>query len=104
MEMLYYMGKDKELDNFYNSLSNSYDVDKAYYSAKRDDESIITLLELRKDQSNDLSVNDLIALSFSYLKTKRYSEAVSLLKPYYDNPQMKTGEIIINLSFASSTC
>lgn len=100
MEMLYYMGKDKELDNFYNSLSNSYDVDKAYYSAKRDDESIITLLELRKDQSNDLSVNDLIALSFSYLKTKRYSEAVSLLKPYYDNPQMKTGEIIINYLFA----
>ena len=100
MEMLYIMGKDTELDNFYNSLHKCSDVDMAYYSAKRDDENIIKLLESKKEKFAELTIGELVSLSFSYLKLQRYQDAESLLKPYYDNPQTNTGEIIINYLFA----
>lgn len=100
MELLYYLGKDEELDNYYNSFSKVFDVELAYYSAKRDDENIIKKLEQRKERFGELDINELVSLSFSYLKLRRYADAETLLKPYYDNPQMKTGEIIINYLFA----
>lgn len=100
MVMLYNMGKDEVLDNFYNSLHKYSEVDMAYYSAKRDDDNIINLLESKKEQSAELTIDELVSLSFSYLKKKRYQEAESLLKPYYDNPQTNAGEIIINYLFA----
>lgn len=100
MELLYYMGKDEELDNYYNSLPKHFDVELAYYKAKRDDENIIKVLEERKERFGELAINELVALSFSYLKLRRYTDADTLLKPYYDNPQMKTGEIIINYLYA----
>ena len=101
MEMLYYMGKDTELDNFYNSLHKCIEVDLAYYSAKRDDENIIKLLESKKNKFGELTIDELVSLSFSYLKLQRYQDAESLLKPYYVNPQTNMGEIIINYLFAN---
>lgn len=101
MEMLYYMGKDTELDNFYNSLHKCSEVDLAYYSAKRDDENIIKLLESKKNKFGELTIDELVSLSFSYLKLQRYQDAESLLKPYYVNPQTNMGEIIINYLFAN---
>ena len=47
-----------------------------------------------------LTKSEIIAYAFSLLKTENYDSVISLLKPYFDNPQLTDGAIIINYQYA----
>lgn len=90
---------DDELDRIYKSSNKTTDIVDLYYSLKGDYSS---LCEVYKQRQNDNSFDykDLISYSFALLKENKYNDVTNLLKPYYESPIFKTGEIIINYLFA----
>lgn len=99
IKICYYNQEYDEMEKIY--LRNKRDVEivDTYFSFKQDYCMLCDIFKDRKD-SGALSNDDLILYSFALLKEKRYEDVVKLLKPYYDNPMFKTGEIIINYLFA----
>ena len=47
-----------------------------------------------------LSKEDLADYSYALLQLEEYSECMKILKPYYDNPSLRTGTIIVNYLLA----
>lgn len=95
MTIMAYQNRNDELTKFYNELSNKGDYREHYYSLIDNHKELVELYK-EKYESNTLTKSEVVAYAFSLLKTGDYDSVLSLLRPYYDNPQLTDGAIIVN--------
>ena len=100
LNVLSMLGKRDEMEAFYKTLKKSKPIQAAYLSNIQDWSS---LNNLYKEWSNDdsfVTEDNIIAYSYSLLQAKDYDGVEHLLRPYYDNPKLASGIIIVNFLFA----
>lgn len=99
MTIMAYQNKNEELSKFYDDLGNERDYKQQYYDLTEDYDGLITLYQ--EDMAADsLTKIEVTSYAYSLLKKERYDAVMQLLKPYYDNPQLTDGAIIVNYLFA----
>lgn len=99
MTIMAYQNMNDELTKFYNELNNKNEYREHYYSLIDNHQGLINLYQ-EKSKTNSLTKSEVVAYAFSLLKTEDYDSVLSLLKPYYDNPQLTDGAIIVNYQCA----
>lgn len=99
MSILAYQNNNDELTKFYEGILNKDEYLEHYYSLINDHEKLVDLYQ-EKLVKTSLTKSEIIAYAFSLLKTENYDSVISLLKPYFDNPQLTDGAIIINYQYA----
>lgn len=102
MRILSFQEKYDELKELYEScLSSDLSLKKYYYELSH---RYREMSELIKEQlihdDTLLSKEDLADYSYALLQLEEYSECMKILKPYYDNPSLRTGTIIVNYLLA----
>lgn len=100
MTIMAYQKKNDELTKFYNELNNKGEYKINYYSLIDNHQELIDLYK-EKSTTNSLTKSEVVAYAFSLLKMEDYDSVISLLKPYYDNPQLTDGAIIVNYQCAN---
>uniref|UniRef100_UPI003569D4D5 SIR2 family protein n=1 Tax=Bacteroides finegoldii TaxID=338188 RepID=UPI003569D4D5 len=100
MTIMAYQKKNDELTKFYNELNNKGEYREHYYSLIDNHQELIDLYK-EKSTTNSLTKSEVVAYAFSLLKMEDYDSVISLLKPYYDNPQLTDGAIIVNYQCAN---
>jgi len=87
-DILYEASEYKDdLKPHYLSLKNRYDEEKQYY-------------EMLLKEKGRLTVSDAVSYAYVLLQCEDYASVIKLLKPYYDNPTLAEGAIIVNYLFA----
>lgn len=76
-----------DIKPYYLSIKDSYDEERQYYDA---------LL----NEKGRLSTSDAINYAYVLLQCEDYFAVQKLLKPYYDNPILAEGAVIVNYLFA----
>lgn len=99
MSILAYQNNNDELTKFYEGILNKDEYLEHYYSLINDHEKLVDLYQ-EKLVKTSLTKSEIVAYAFSLLKTEDYDSVISLLKPYFDNPQLTDGAIIINYQYA----
>ena len=101
MEILSYQGKTKELDTYFESLKNKKEFETCYLECKDDYKSLVDLFNnIKTEKDGKFTTNELSTFSYALLMEEKYQEVTKLLKPYYDNPKLADGFIIVNFLFA----
>lgn len=70
-----------------------------FYSSMNHDEEVIKLLD-KYWENNPKTVEHISYYTCSLLRLKRYDEAYTITKKYYDDPQYKEGSIYVNFFIA----
>lgn len=100
MGLLWMLGKMDEMDTFYNSLKKSKEVQASYLANKGDWESLNELYQDWIKVDGFVTEENLMSYSYSLLQTKDYDGVERLLRPYYDNPMLTNGVIVVNYLYA----
>lgn len=100
MVILSYLGKTEELQRLYDSLKNKEDFLEHYLNITGKYDQLAILYAEKLGKNDYLTKNELNSYAYSLLKLEKYSDAMSLLKPYYDNPMLVDGATIVNYLFA----
>lgn len=101
MIVLSCLGKNDEIIEIYNGLTNKESYEEHFYNVIREYDKLI-LLYSQKQANKGLTKSELISYAYSLLKLEKYSDVMTLLKPYYDNPVLVDGAIIVNYLFAKA--
>lgn len=99
MSILAYQNNNDELTRFYDGILNKEEYLEHYYSLINDHKKLVDLYQ-EKLVKTSLTKSEIVAYAFSLLKTEDYDSVISLLKPYFDNPQLTDGAIIVNYQYA----
>ncbi len=99
MSILAYQNNNDELTRFYEGILNKDEYLEHYYSLINDHKKLVDLYQ-EKLVKTSLTKSEIVAYAFSLLKTEDYDSVISLLKPYFDNPQLTDGAIIVNYQYA----
>ena len=99
MSILAYQNNNDELTKFYEGILNKDEYLEHYYSLMNDHKKLVDLYQ-EKLAKTSLTKSEIVAYAFSLLKTENYDSVIYLLKPYFDNPQLTDGAIIINYQYA----
>lgn len=99
MSILAYRNNNDELTRFYENISNKDEYIEHYYSLMNDHKKLVDLYK-EKSMKTSLTKSEVVAYAFSLLKTEDYNSVMSLLKSYFDNPQLTDGAIIVNYQYA----
>ena len=87
-DMVYETSEYKEdLKPHYLSLKDRYDEEKQYY-------------EILLKEKGRLAISDAISYAYVLLQCEDYATVQKLLKPYYDNPVLAEGAVVVNYLFA----
>ena len=100
MEILCMLGRIEEMEAYYASIKKSKEVQAAYLSCKKDWKGLNELYKEWSKSDDFATDNHIMAYSYSLLQVKDYDGVERLLKPYYDNPLLTNGVIIVNFLFA----
>lgn len=92
-------GKEEELTNFYENLKFKEDFTEHYLHLIGNHKALVDIYN-SKLENQTLTKDEVISLGYSLLKLKDYQGVITLLKPYYENPQQADGVIIVNYQFA----
>ena len=101
MIVLSCLGKKDEIIEIYNGLTNKESYEEHFYNVIREYDKLIPLYS-QKQTNKGLTKSELISYAYSLLKLEKYSDVMTLLKPYYDNPVLVDGAIIVNYLFAKA--
>ena len=101
MTVLSYLEKKDKIIEIYNGLTNKENYEEHFYNVMREYDKLIPLYS-QKQADNSLTKSELISYAYSLLKLGKYPEVMTLLKPYYDNPVLVDGAIIVNYLFAKA--
>lgn len=99
MTILAYQNEKEELARFYESLSNQNEYKEHYNNLINNHAELVSFYK-EKFTTESPTKSDVVAYAFSLLKTEDYDSVQSLLKPYYDNPQLTDSSIIVNYQLA----
>lgn len=99
MSILAYQNDNDKLTTFYEGISNRDEYVEHYYILMGDYRKLVDLYQ-EKSVKTSLTKSEVVAYAFSLLKTGDYDSVMSLLKPYFDNPQLTDGAIIVNYQYA----
>lgn len=99
MSILSYQNKKEELAKFYENLSNRTQYKEHYEGLINNHEELVRSYK-EKFATEGPTTSEVVAYAFSLLKIEDYESVLSLLKPYYDNPQLTDGAIIVNYQWA----
>lgn len=99
MSILAYQNNNDEPTRFYEGIPNKDEYLEHYYSLINDHKKLVDLYQ-EKLVKTSLTKSEIVAYAFSLLKTEDYDSVISLLKPYFDNPQLTDGAIIVNYQYA----
>ncbi len=99
MTILSYLGKKDELLELYNNLTNKECFEEHFYNLA-DEYDKLAVLYSQKQNSKGLTKRELISYAYALLKLEKYLEVMKLLKPYYDDPILVNGPIIVDYLFA----
>lgn len=100
LTILMIMGKEDDADKLYEASEYKDDLTPHYLSLKGryDEESVYYKMLL--NGKGRLTVSDAISYAYALLQCEDYSSVQKLLKPYYDNPVLAEGAVIVNYLFA----
>lgn len=99
MTILAYQNNNDQLTEFYDNLGNKDEYTEHYYSLTNNHKGLVDSYKDRFATATPTK-SEVVSYAFSLLKTEDYNSVLSLLKPYYDNPQLIDGAIIVNYQFA----
>lgn len=100
MTILSCLGNYIELQKLYDDLENKDDFLESYLNSTEKYDQLSELYSEKLTKNKYLTKNELCSYAYSLLKLEKYTDVMSLLKPYYDNPHLADGVIIVNYSFA----
>lgn len=100
IEILCMLDRTEEMDAYYASIKKSKEVQAAYLCCKKDWQELNDLYKEWSKSDDFFTGEHIIQYSYSLLQAKDYEGVERLLKPYYDNPMLTNGVIIVNFLFA----
>ena len=98
MQMLHYMGKDEEMEMFYNSIRKTPEIEYEFYELKGEYKEAMRCAKVISANSFITQESDLITQSFLLLEMEHYDEVVELLNPYLGDTH--SAPILLNALFA----
>ena len=101
MTILSYLEKKDELIEIYNHLTNKESYEEHYYNVMGEYEKL-AICYYQKQIDKGLTKSELISYAYTLLQLDKYQEVMTLLKPYYDDPYLAEGVIIVNYLFAKT--
>lgn len=100
LTILVYLGRDDEADKLYEASVFREDLKTHYFSLREKYEEEGQIYENMQKERGVLTVSDAISYAYDLLQCEDYSSVQRLLKPYYDNPILAEGAVIVNYLFA----
>lgn len=90
----------KKLIFFFENLDNKEESRYDYLNVKNDFDGQIAWFEQLQSDGKQLSKEQVASYSYALLKCERYDDVIKLLRPYYDNPKLVDGVIMVNYQLA----
>lgn len=100
MAILVILGRAEEADRLYEATEYKDDLKPYYLSIKDRYDEERQYYEALLNEKGRLSTTDAISYAYVLLQCEDYSAVQKLLKPYYDNPILAEGAVIVNYLFA----
>lgn len=98
--ILIILGKEEEADRLYEASDYKDDVKPYYLSVKERYDEERHFYEYLLNEKGRLTVSDAVSYAYVLLQCEDYHGVQKLLKPYYDNPVLAEGAVIVNYLFA----
>ncbi len=95
------LGKTEEIKTIYENYEDKSRINLEYLASIKDYKGIIEYYRLKREVNGYLSSMDLTSYAYALLQNEKYKEVMTLLKEYYDNPQVVNGIIVINYLYAA---
>ena len=100
MALLSVLGREEEVDSLYEA-SDYKDILKPHYLALKEKyQEEKEYYENKYNEKTSLSLTDAVSYAYVMLQCEDYQAVKKLLKPYYDNPMLAEGAVIVNYLFA----
>ena len=100
MAILVILGRVEEADKLYEASEYKDDIQPYYLSIRDRYDEERQYYEALLNEKGRLSTSDAISYAYVLLQCEDYSAVQKLLKPYYDNPILAEGAVIVNYLFA----
>lgn len=100
MSILVILGRTEEADKLYEASDYKDDIKPYYLSIKEKYDEERQYYETMLKEKGRLSTSDAISYAYVLLQCEDYSAVQKLLRPYYDNPVLAEGAVIVNYLFA----
>lgn len=100
MSILVILGRTEEADKLYEASEYKDDIKPYYLSIKEKYDEERQYYETMLKEKGRLSTSDAISYAYVLLQCEDYSAVQKLLRPYYDNPVLAEGAVIVNYLFA----
>lgn len=94
------MNEMDKMEDFYQKSRFARELQEDYFDSKKDFEGLVNYYKMHESVEDFLTKDRLVRYSYALLKLKQYSKVESLLKPYYSDPSLIDGPIIVNYLFA----
>lgn len=100
MMILFILGREEEVDSLYEA-SDYKDILKPHYlSLKEKYQEERDYYENKFNEKESLTVAEAVSYAYVMLHCEDYKTVKKLLKPFYDNPILAEGSVIVNYMFA----
>lgn len=100
LTILTYLGKNEDAESLFETTEYKEVIKPHYYSLKKEYEKERVYYENLLKEKERLSVSEAILYAYVMLQCGDYDGVMKLLKPYYDNPQLAEGAVIVNYLYA----
>lgn len=100
MSILFILGREDEVDSLFEA-SDYKDILKPHYlSLKEKYQEERDYYENKFNEKESLTVTEAVSFAYVMLHCEDYKAVKKLLKPFYDNPILAEGSVIVNYMFA----
>lgn len=100
LTVLTILGRDSEADMLYEASEYKDDLKPNYLSLKERYDEEIRYYEMLQKEKGRLTVSEAVNYAYVLLQCENYASVQKLLKPYYDNPVLAEGAVIVNYLYA----
>lgn len=100
MSILAHMSKYDKVNELYAHAPNRSKLEIHFFGVTKQYDKLIGIYTNKLTQYGYLNKDELIQYAFALLKMEKYEEVMKLLKPYYDNPNVVDGSVIVNYLYA----
>lgn len=101
MSVLAYLDEKEKLQTLYNNLKNKEKYEE-YFLNLTEKYNELEVIYKHKLDSGNITKDELVSYAYTLLKLEKYQDVMILLKPYYDNPNIVDGAIMVNFMCAKS--
>ena len=100
LTILNILGRVDEADSLFETSEYKESLQSHYYNVKKDFDKVKSYYENLSKEKEWLSVTEVVEYAYALLQCKEYDGVIRILKPYYDNPSLVDGAVIVNYLFA----